>query len=175
VLNWQTVPRSALRATLQGFPREGFLVIPYRVLSVSLLAMLIATGCGQSNKDLGFANRVTVSISPATASVAANNQVTLQATVNGLCSGCASDIFAWSISEDATSGGSNCNWFDTPPTVSCPAGTIQQTQGASGSTLTVTYHAPSTPGTYHVVAEWCDCVFTPVTKKTGTSVISVTP
>ena len=149
-------------------------MIPYRVLSVALLSMLIATGYGESNKDLGFANRVTVSISPATASVAANSQVTLQATVNGLCSGCASDIFAWSISEDATEGGSACDWFDTPPTVSCPAGTIQQTEGASESTLTVTYHAPSTPGTYHVVAEWCDCLGSGI-KKTGTSVISVTP
>jgi hypothetical protein len=152
-------------------------VIPYRVLSVGLLAMLIATGCGETNKDKGFANNVTVSISPATVSIAASSQVTLQAMVSGLCSGCASDIFAWSISEDATEGGSACDWFDTPPVLySCPAGTIQQTEGTpSGSTLTVMYHAPSTPGTYHVVAEWCDCVFTPVVKKTGTSVISVTP
>ena len=146
-------------------------MIPYRVVSVGLLAMLIATGCGETNKDKGFANNVTVSISPATVSVAANSQVTLQATVNGLCSGCASDIFAWSISEDATEGASNCDWFDTPNAVSCPAGTIQET---TQSTLTVTYHAPNTPGTYHVVAEWCDCLGTLV-KKTGTSVILVTP
>ena len=147
-------------------------VILYRVLSVVLLAMLITTGCGGGNKGFN-ANNVTVSISPATVSIAASSQVTLQATVNGLCSTCASDIFSWAISENATAGGSSCNWFDTPPVVpSCPGGTIQQN---SQSTLTVTYHAPSTPGTYHVVAEWCDCFGTPTVKKTGTSVISVTP
>ena len=147
-------------------------VILYRVLSVVLLAMLITTGCGGGNKGFN-ANNVTVSISPATASIAASSQVTLEATVNGLCSTCASDIFLWAISENATAGGSSCNWFDTPPVVpSCPGGTIQQN---SQSTLMVTYHAPSTPGTYHVVAEWCDCFGTPTVKKTGTSVISVTP
>jgi hypothetical protein len=145
-------------------------VILYRVLSVGLLVLLM-TGCGGGNE--GFkANNVTVSISPATASVAASSQVTLQASVKGLCSTCASDIFSWSISENATAGASSCNWFDTPPVVPCPAGTIQ---GTSQSTLTVTYHPPSTPGTYHVVAEWCDCLGSPTVKKTGTSVITVTP
>jgi hypothetical protein len=149
-------------------------VILYRVLFVGLLGMLITTGCGGGNEGFN-PNNVTVSISPATASVAAGSQVTLQATVNGLCSTCASSIYLWSVSENATPGNSSCDWSDTPPAGPCPAGTIQETLGGPQSSLAVKYHAPSTPGTYHVVAEWCDCFGTPTVRMTGTSVITVTP
>ena len=117
---------------------------------------------------------VTVTVSPAAVTIPANGQVTLQATVKGLCSTCISDINLWSIAEN---NGAICTWFDTPPAGPCPAGTIQETAGSLSNSLTVTYYAPSTPGTFHVTAEWFDSLSfgSGTTTKNGTSVITVSP
>jgi hypothetical protein len=143
----------------------------YLALFVAPLVLLVAVaGCGGGG---GFnPNNVTVAVSPATATIPANGQVTLQATVNGLCSTCTPAIFLWSVTAGDSNGDSGCDWFTTPPSGPCPSGTIQETAG--GNTLTVTYFAPSTAGTYHIVAEWSGGFGSPVTKD-GTSVISVSP
>jgi hypothetical protein len=140
-----------------------------------LVLLIVIAGCGGGG---GYnPNNVTVNVSPAVATVAENGQVPLQATVNGLCSTCAPSIYLWYISENGASNGGICDWYNTPPTVSCPAGTIQETAGPLSDTLTVTYYAPSTPGTYHVIAEWFDSGFfgSASTTKTGTAVITVSP
>lgn len=142
-----------------------------RLYSAGLLILLVVIpGCGGGGG--GFdPNKVTVAISPPAATIPASDQVTLKATVSGLCSTCASAINEWSITEN---NGTPCTWFDTPPFGPCPGGTIQATANGLASTLTVTYHAPGTPGTFHVIAEWCIC-FGSATTKDGTSVITVTP
>lgn len=142
---------------------------PYLVALLVLLAGLCCA-CGSGG---GYnLNDVTVSVSPATTSVATNGQVTLQATVNGLCSSCSASISLWYISENNSQPINLCT--NTPlPAPGCTAGTIQV---AGYPSLTATYSAPSTPGTYHVIAEWYLTSFLgdgPM--KTGTAVVTVTP
>jgi hypothetical protein len=146
----------------------------YRGLCVaSFILLIVIAGCGSGG---GYnVNNVTVIVSPAAATIPVGGQVTLQATVNGLCSGCVSSIDLWSVAEhDGGVPDSGCDWYTTPPSGPCPGGTIQETAGALSNTLTVTYFAPSTPGTYHVVAGWSAGLGAPVTQN-GTSVITVSP
>jgi hypothetical protein len=136
----------------------------------SLVVLLATTGCSSGG---GFnANNVTVSVSPASTTIAASGQVTLTATVNGLCSTCEPSIYLWYVNENNPANGGICDWYTMPPSAPCPAGTIQQTAGGVSDTLTATYDAPSTPGTYHIVAEWS--LGSGITQ-TGTSVVTVSP
>lgn len=147
------------------------------VFSTGVLVLAVSfLGCGSSH---GYnANNVTVAVLPATATVAASGKVELQATVTGLCSGCMPEIDSWGITEDAgpgNSNGSSCDWFTSngPPITSCPGGTIEETSGGLSNSLTVTYHAPATPGTFHVTAGWSAGLGMPITKQ-ETSVMTVT-
>jgi hypothetical protein len=141
----------------------------YRTLCGLLALLMVIAGCSTG----GFnPNNVTVTVAPATATVAENGQVALQATVQGECAGC-TPFYNWLISEN---GGADCTWVDTPPAVPCPGGTLQQPTSASGPT--VTYIAPSTSGTYHVIGQslyYSNLSGPPTTTKQGTSVITVTP
>ena len=138
-------------------------------LGVVFLFLMIS-GCGGGG---GFnPDKVTVSVSPANPTIAASGSVELQASVHGLCSTCSAAINEWDVTEN--NGDPSCNWFDTPPTQPCPGGTIQETAGGQLASLTATYHAPGTAGTFHVVAEWCVCFGSSVIKD-GTSVITVSP
>src|SRR6266567_2640494 len=128
--------------------------------------MIVIAGCeGGGGSGVDF-NNVTVTVSPPAVTIAASGQVTLQATVNG--TGTSTNALTWSIAEQTT----NCYWLDTPPTGPCPDGTIQQV--TAGNFQTVTYHAPSSSGTFQVIAEW-STAFNPVIIKDGTSVITVGP
>ena len=143
----------------------------------SLILLIVVASCGTGS---GFdANNVNLTVSPAAAAVRANGQVTLQATVTGLCSGCASSIQDWSIAADPSSG-ANCTFYEPPPLGPCPAGSIQETAGGMSSSLTMIYFAPSTPNTYHVTAEWTTLGGISLgggaqVSKFGTSVITVSP
>jgi hypothetical protein len=145
----------------------------HRALGVgSLVLLMLLLGCGTGG---GLnPNNVTVTVSPETATVSANGQVPLQATVKGLCSACISSISFWIIAENPN--GADCaTYVGIQPPGPCPAGTIQI---ADGNELTVTYLAPATPGTYHITAEWEDfdsLTGPPVATKVGTSVITVSP
>jgi hypothetical protein len=140
--------------------------------SASFLLLIVTAGCGGGGKGVD-SNNVTVNVAPASVTVSASGQVTLQATVKGT-SNDATAAVTWSIDEQKTDGasGAQCVWLDTPPDGPCPDGTIEQT--TAGNFLTVTYHAPSTSGTFHVTAEW-STLFDPVIIKDGTSVITVSP
>jgi len=137
---------------------------------VAFVGLIVSVSCGTSN---GFnPNNVTVSVSPTTATIPTGGQVALQATVQGLSSTSISSISLWSVTENP-SGADCATYVGIVPPGPCPAGTIQI---AASDELTVTYFAPSAPGTYHVNAEWEDFVnFTgpPVATKIGTSVITV--
>jgi len=144
------------------------------LFSTAVLTLAVGfVGCGYGQ---GYnPDNVTVTVSPATATLSANGKIGLQATVNGLCSTCTPSISSWGIAEDAGS----CDWFTNngPPSGPCPAGTIEETGGDLGNSLSVTYHAPATPGTYHVVAQCCGAGLfgTLPPTKNGTSVITITP
>jgi hypothetical protein len=138
------------------------------VLILCALLIVIA-GCGAGSAiDL---NKVTVTVSPAAVTIPASGQATLHATVTGSPGAPAVN---WMIAELQVNGasGAQCNWSGTtPPAGPCPDGTIQ---GADLGSVTVTYLAPSAPGTFHVIAEW-STAFNPVIIKDGTSVITVSP
>lgn len=133
---------------------------------VALLAV-IGSSCGNGGYD---SENVTVTVSPATATVPENGKQPVQATVNHFCSGCVPQI-EWSIAEN---GGTGCTWADmnTPPLGPCPGGTIQG-QGSQGITSqNVIYFAPTTSGTFHISASQL-ITFTEATS--GMSVITVSP
>jgi len=131
---------------------------------------MVTASCGASNSF--NPNNVTVSVSPTTATIAANGTATLQATVQGLPY--ASSITRWSVAENPI--GAICATFvGIVPSGPCPAGTIEI---ADGNELTVTYFAPSAPGTYHVHAEWDHFTYfmgPPDTIRMGASVVTVSP
>ena len=120
----------------------------YRAFYVaSLVLLIVMTGCDRGS---GFdPNKVTVTVSPPAVTIPASGQVTLQATVKGAP---ISAVSSWTIAELKTNGasGAQCNWVGTTPPGPCPDGMIQ---GADAGSLTVTYHAPSAPGTFHVIAD----------------------
>ncbi|WP_148210101.1 hypothetical protein [Candidatus Korobacter versatilis] len=138
-------------------------------LSVGLLALLIGlSGCGGSTHST--VNDVTVSVTPASATVAASGQVKLTAVMSGCGSSCPAPAFTWSIVELQTNGasGSQCNWETTPPPGPCPDGTLEVTSDFT----TATFHAPSSSGTIHVVAQLTG-LGNPPTTKTGTATITI--
>jgi hypothetical protein len=132
----------------------------------SLVLPIVIAGCGGSSSF--DPNNVTVAVSPSAVTIPASGQVTLRATVKSP----AAPALNWIIAELQANGasGTQCNWSGTtPPAGPCPEGTIQ---GADASSLTVTYLAPSTSGTFHVIAQ-DNVSFTSV--KDGTAVITVSP
>ncbi|MGA8492097.1 MAG: hypothetical protein WB711_16845 [Terriglobales bacterium] len=143
-----------------------------RPLCSAMFALLIITvACGGGpGVVLGSGNPdVTVTISPAAATIPEGGKVTLQATLKGLCSECISFITFWSVVENDNNV---CLWggVNMPPIGPCPGGTILLNPPA-GNTLIVTYYAPSTPGTFHVTAEYSIVGV----DSHGTSVITVSP
>jgi len=141
-----------------------------KLSSVSFVLLVFIAGCGGGGGMLS--SNVTVTVSPATVTIATSDQVTLQATVKGTAND-ANPSLTWTIDELKTNGasGSQCNWVSTPPAGPCPDGTIQ---GADANSSTVTYHSPSSAGTFHVTAETIVSLSPPVLKD-GTSVITVGP
>lgn len=140
---------------------NSFRTLWFAVTSALLIAI---SGCGGSNENYNPAN-VSVVVSPPSATISVGGQTTITATVNGLCNGCVPQVL-WTIQE--LPGGAQCNWSgSTPPAGPCPYGTIE-----GAETMAVTFHAPSSPGTVHVIAEWTT-LFAPVVTKTATSTITV--
>src|SRR5215469_15407334 len=105
----------------------------YRALCVASFVLVVFPGCGGGS---GFdPNKVTVTDSPAAATIPAGGQVTLQATVTGT----PTPFATWAIAELQTNGasGSQCNWLGTtPPSGPCPDGTIEGADTPPGLTVT---------------------------------------
>ena len=144
-----------------------------RFTSLRLAALVVlaglTSGCGTGSFN---ASDVTVTVTPATAAILVNGQVTLQATVHHGCAGCV-PFYNWVISEN---DGADCTWQQTPPTGPCPGGTLQAPSVEPGPT--VTYIAPSTAGTYHVNGQslyFTSLAGPPSTVAQGTSVVTVNP
>src|SRR6266498_4347315 len=99
----------------------------YRTLGMGvLISLIVAAGCGGGASGFN-PNDVTVTVSPASITIPASDQTTLQATVHGLCSSCAPSVI-WMIAELQTNGasGAQCNWSgNTQPVGPCPDGTIE--------------------------------------------------
>ena len=144
----------------------------YRALYVgALISLMLTAGCGGGASGAN-PNNVTVAVSPMSATIPANGEVSLQATVKGSPG---APSATWFIAELATNGasGAQCNWSgSTQPAGPCPDGTIEGADASSS--LTVKYHAPNTAGTFHVTAQW-STAFNPVVVKNGTAVITVGP
>jgi hypothetical protein len=151
------VPPNAKEIQMNSYPA---------LCAASLLMLFGFSGCGGGGFD---PQKVTVAVSPASDTIPVGGTLALTATIKGLCSTCAPAINEWTVTEN---NGGTCNWFDTPPIEPCPGGTIEETTG--GGFLTVTYHAPATSGTYHIVAEWCICFGSSITQD-GTAVVTVSP
>jgi hypothetical protein len=156
--------RPATISATQGSAAASSTAQRWTLCIASLFLIVICVGCGGGGYN---PNDVVVSVSPASATVSENGQLAFKATVTGLCQGCQPSLLMWSISEDSDS---SCIWVATPPTVPCPGGTVQVTE-FEGS-LTATYFAPSSSGTFHLVASE---FVTPTETKQGTSVVTVTP
>lgn len=155
-----------------SFPVLG-IAVTSRLCWGSLLVCFVCSSVACGGGRATDFNNVTVTVSPTSATVTAGGQVSLNATVSGL-PGDSVQLVIWSIAELQTNGasGSQCNWLgSTPPPGPCPDGTIQ---GASPLSDSVTYIAPSTAGTFHVIATWSTAVNPPVIK-TATATIMVTP
>ena len=114
------------------------------VASFTLLLVLIATSmliaCGGSSSNTPLP--LQIQFSPAAPSVAANSSVQITATTNPPFLQNAAQA-TWSIVGES----SDC--IQAPPTSACPSGTLQW-EVTAYQPLTVTYNAPSTPGTYQV-------------------------
>ena len=85
------------------------------VTSLVLLIVIAACGGGGFNE-----NNLTVTVSPAAATVAESGQVTLQAKVTGVPG---TPALTWTVTELQTNGasGAQCNWLGTtPPAGPCP-------------------------------------------------------
>ena len=122
-------------------------------------------------------SEITLTITPAEATVAANGTVTFTATSAGFT---AKPVVSWYMQEGPATPATPtyCGYLNptTPPSMTnCPAGyvTYGSDQGPSG---TAVYHAPGTAGTYHVVflAGQYDG-FVIVGGKTATAAVTVTP
>jgi hypothetical protein len=169
--NWQQI-RYNLAAVIQFCWRPVMTSCRALFFVAPLVLLIVIAGCGGGSG--GFdPNKVTVTVSPAAPTVPANGQVTLHATVGGCVNPSCIPSVQWSIAELQGSG-AQCNWQGTTPPMPvggpCLDGTIQGTD--TPPALTVTYLAPSTSGTFHVVAEW-DLISNPPIIKTGTAVITV--
>ena len=144
------------------------------ILVVFVGCLLGVWGCGGGSQHFD-PNSVTVTITPAKANVPAGGTLTLQGTVNGECSSCAPSLL-FEIQEIMTPGasGTQCNWVtgDSLPAGPCPYGTLEI---GLGLTTKAIFHAPSTPGTVHIIAE----AFVPQTNsyipisKTATATLTV--
>ena len=122
--------------------------------------------------------QLTVTIAPAGATVARNGTVDLTGNANGFSK---TPVLSWYMAEGPTTPATPapyCGYLvpkNTPNTTACIYGYITYVSD-SGTSGVATYHAPDTPGTYHVVfiASQFDG-FVAQGGKTATAVITVTP
>ena len=141
-------------------------------------ALLFAiTGCG--GNGLPPANSVTVTVTPSSATVATNGSLTLQGSGSGFAPqpDVAPPLVLWGIQESSnTVPVSGCGLLpsQTPDLTLCPYGYVIQPDVTTFPS-TVVYHAPTTPGTYHVVFTATQSVMYSSLQKSATATITVAP
>ena len=122
------------------------------LLFLALASFAAILSCGGAS-DLPHSSQVTLTITPAAASVPVNGAVDLQGSVVGL----SDPTLDWWQQEhhDQTgiNGSQDCDYVTQVTTYivsTCTAGYLTGPGMVSASSSTEVYHAPATPGTYHV-------------------------
>jgi len=146
-------------------------------IQLGLALLLALTGCG--GNGLPPASSVTVTVTPSSATIAANGSVTLQGTASGFAPqpDVAPPLMLWGIQESSnTVPVSACGLLpsQTPDLTLCPYGYVVQADVTSLPSNAV-YHAPATPGTYHVVFTATQSVMYSSLQKAAAATITVTP
>ncbi len=112
-----------------------------------MLAVFAACGNGPSSKD------VTVAVNPPTATIPVHGSVSLQGTATGFTAG--PTISWWMKESKDINFNADCGYFtsEQPPSeAACPYGYVAF-DSVSGVPNSAVYHAPGTPGTYHVTMD----------------------
>jgi hypothetical protein len=143
-------------------------------LFLSYVAIFLS-GCGS---DAPPASALSVTITPASATVAANGTVNLSGSASGFTR--KPDII-WYMQEGPSTPATpapSCGYLNPtiPPSFNnCVYGYVIYNEG-SGTAPTAVYHAPATPGTYHVVLQAMQSDgFVTQAIKTASAEITVTP
>lgn len=140
------------------------------VRAMNLIALLIAVLLASCGSGLPHSGDVTVTVTPATATVTTGSTVVLQGNATGFTR---SPIVVWRVQEAQATGGDDCGYLNPPPVSACQFGYVifgSVTQFPSSAT----YYAPLTPGTYHVVFEATQNTTFDYLTKTATAAITVT-
>ena len=118
----------------------------------AILLFAAAMSCGGAS-DLPRRSDVAVSITPATVTIRVGQTQDLAATASGFT---APTLMWWQQDHhDATgiNGSEDCDNITATNSsliANCAQGYLSNVGALQGSTSTATYHAPMTPGTYHV-------------------------
>ena len=145
--------------------------------AVLALVAISLTGCG--GNGLPRSSAVTVTVTPTTATVTAGGTVTLQGGGSGFASPpeVAAPIVLWGIQESSNVvPASGCGEFPTqnPDFTQCPNGYVVFGD-VNTFPSTAVYHAPPTPGVYHVVFTATQSVMFNSLQKSATATVTVTP
>lgn len=139
----------------------------------AVLILLFIPGCG--GNGLPRSRDVVLAIEPATPTVAANGAITLTGSATGFTGG---TVVNWWIQESHDKDPyDDCGLLaeQAPPTAQrCPYGYVMFAT-VDGLPNQAQYHAPSTPGTYHVTLRAVQPVEFDYLAKTLTVPITVTP
>ncbi|HWR16605.1 MAG TPA: hypothetical protein VN577_17400 [Terriglobales bacterium] len=139
--------------------------------ALASVALVLLLSCGGSG--LPDSRQVTVTITPSTATISAGATVSLQGNATGFTS---SPIVLWGIQESSShTPVSACGKLadQTPPFPECTFGYVVFAS-VSEFPSTGVYHAPNTPGTYHVVFTATQVSTYENLQKSATATITVT-
>jgi hypothetical protein len=129
-------------------------IVMRRVIAIlAVVPAVLMLACGSAS-DLPSSSAVSVSITPSSATIQVGQSVDLQGTATGFTQ---PTLDWWEQDQhDATSNGSGSEDCDditaqnTNLIASCLFGYLTGSAMVQASSETATYHAPLTPGTYHV-------------------------
>ena len=119
------------------------MLFPRSVCAVCLLVVLL--GCGAEKPK-----SVTVSITPASATMAAGDVLPLKGNSTGFTD---TPSVGWYVEETTRDNNNYCgtDYDERPPdTGSCPCGYVMFNKSDTGTPSTAYYHAPAVPGTCHI-------------------------
>ena len=145
----------------------------YPLLNLALLSALLSASCG--GNGLPSARNVVLSIDPPSASVASGGKLALTASATGFTG---PTVVVWWIQESHDKDRyDDCGILSTqslPTWDHCPYGYVVFST-VDGLPNQAEFHAPPTPGTYHVTVRAVQPVAFDSVTKFATSPITVTP